>query len=110
MRISNIKTAIRKAENDQETLKNLQAMLEEKQAKLQRELSQIEELLAFAHEKQESLGMKLREQERAAYRDSRQYDRQGFIRYLREAERTKNTITATVSPSISFRKTRTSPS
>ena len=96
MRISNIKTAIRKAENDQETLKNLQAMLEEKQAKLLRELTQIEELLAFAHEKQESLGMKLREQERAAYRDSRQYDRQGFIRYLREAERTKNTITAYV--------------
>ena len=68
MRISNMKTAIRKAENDQDTLKSLQAMLEEKQAKLQRELSQIEELLAFAHEKQESLGLKLREQERDAYR------------------------------------------
>jgi len=68
MRISNMKTAIRKAENDQETLKSLQTMLEEKQAKLQRELTQIEELLAFAHEKQESLGLKLREQERDAYR------------------------------------------
>lgn len=68
MRISNMKTAIRKAENDQETLKGLQTMLEEKQAKLQRELIQIEELLAFAHEKQESLGLKLREQERDAYR------------------------------------------
>ena len=43
-------------------------MLEEKQSKLQRELTQIEELLAFAHEKQESLGLKLREQERDAYR------------------------------------------
>ena len=68
MRISNMKTAIRKAENDQETLKSLQTMLEEKQAKLQRELTQIEELLAFAHEKQESLGLKLREQEHDAYR------------------------------------------
>ena len=72
MRISNIKTAIRKAENDQETLKGLQIMLEEKQAKLQRELTQIEELLAFAHEKQESLGLKLREQERDAYGSERQ--------------------------------------